>query len=34
MEEPECMREIHAIRLMIQDETEGMMPEEEVIYIT
>jgi hypothetical protein len=30
MEAPECIREIHAIRLMLQDETEGMTIEEHV----
>jgi hypothetical protein len=28
MEAPRCIREIHAIRLKIQDETGVMMPEE------
>jgi hypothetical protein len=33
MEAPECIREIHAIRLKLQDETEGMTTEEHVAYI-
>ena len=30
---PECIREIHAIRLMLQDETTGMTTEEHINYI-
>jgi len=33
MEAPECIREIHAIRLKLQDETVGMTPEEHVNYV-
>jgi len=33
MEAPECIREIHAIRLKLQDETEGMTVEEHVAYV-
>jgi hypothetical protein len=33
MEAPECIREIHAIRLKLQDETEGMTVEEHVDYV-
>ena len=33
MEAPECIREIHAIRLKLQDETAGMTTEEHVNYI-
>jgi hypothetical protein len=33
MEAPECIREIHAIRLMLQDETAGMTTEEHVNYV-
>jgi len=33
MEAPECVREIHAIRLKLQDETAGMTTEEHVNYI-
>jgi len=33
MEAPECIREIHAIRLKLQDETEGMTPEEHADYV-
>jgi hypothetical protein len=32
MEAPECIREIHAIRLKIQDETAGMTPTERTEY--
>jgi hypothetical protein len=30
---PECIREIHAIRLKHQDETAGMTPEEHADYV-
>lgn len=33
MEAPECVREIHAIRLKLQDETAGMTTEEHVNYV-
>jgi len=33
MEAPECVREIHAIRLKLQDETAGMTSEEHVDHI-
>ena len=33
MAAPECIREIHAIRLKLQDETEGMTPEEHVDHV-
>jgi hypothetical protein len=33
MEAPECIREIHAIRLKLQDETEGMTPEEHANHV-
>jgi hypothetical protein len=33
MEAPECIREIHAIRLKHQDERAGMTPEEHVNYV-
>jgi hypothetical protein len=33
MEAPECIREIHAIRLKLQDETAGMTVEEHVDYV-
>jgi hypothetical protein len=32
MEAPRCIREIHAIRLKIQDETAGMTPAERTEY--
>jgi hypothetical protein len=32
MEAPRCIREIHAIRLKIQDETVGMTPAERTEY--
>ena len=32
MEAPRCIREIHAIRLKIQDETAGMTPAERIEY--
>jgi hypothetical protein len=32
MEAPRCIREIHAIRLKIQDETSGMTPAERTEY--
>jgi hypothetical protein len=32
MEAPRCIREIHAIRLKIQDETAGMTPTERTEY--
>jgi len=32
-EVPECIREIHAIRLKLQDETDGMTPEEHADYV-
>jgi len=32
-EAPECIREIHAIRLKLQDETDGMTPEEHADYV-
>jgi hypothetical protein len=32
MEAPRCIREIHAIRLKIQDETAGMTPGERTEY--
>jgi hypothetical protein len=33
MEAPECIREIHAIRLKLQDETSEMTTEEHVAYV-
>jgi len=33
MEAPECIREIHAIRLKLQDERAGMTIEEHVAYV-
>jgi len=33
MEAPECVKEIHAIRLKLQDETEGMTPEEHADHV-
>jgi len=33
MKAPECIREIHAIRLKLQDETAGMTPEEHVNHV-
>ena len=33
MDAPECIREIHAIRLKLQDETAGMTPEEHVEHV-
>jgi len=33
MDVPECIREIHAIRLKLQDETAGMTPEEHVDHV-
>ena len=33
MNAPECIREIHAIRLKLQDETAGMTPEEHVEHV-
>ena len=30
--EPSALREVHAIRLMIQDETKGMTPSERTAY--
>jgi hypothetical protein len=33
MAAPECIREIHAIRLKLQDETAGMTTEEHVDYV-
>ena len=33
MAAPECIREIHAARLMLQDETAEMTPKEHVEYV-
>ena len=33
MKAPECIREIHAIRLKLQDEAAGMTPEEHADYV-
>jgi len=33
MDAPECIREIHAIRLKLQDETAGMTSEEHVDHV-